>query len=81
MSGPGPLVDLTRTSILKPDISATFPVSLSVVIPAYNEAQSLGLVTEEAAEFLRRHVLTAAGGLDLLGRVIHDVWDRRKALF
>lgn len=43
-------------SILKHHLSIRFSVPLSVVIPAYNEAQSLKLVTEEAARFLRRHV-------------------------
>ena len=41
---------------LEPHVSIRFPVSLSVVIPAYNEAPNLVLVTEEAVRFLRQWV-------------------------
>ena len=35
---------------------APIPVSLSVVVPAYNEANNLGRVVEEIVQFLRQHV-------------------------
>ncbi len=36
--------------------SPPFPVSLSVVVPAYNEANNLGRVVEEIVRFLRQQV-------------------------